>query len=164
MKIGFSTSNSLVSKIIRKITKSKVSHTYIKCQVEKYDVVLHANQNGVEFDKYTDFDRKFDIVAEYDLKLTAEQEDAFMLYAVRQLDRPYDFLGVAGFLWVLVNRSFNRKVKNPFSNRSAYYCSELIISSLQAAQFVGSEVFDKDITTPEDLLVFLDNHHLAVKT
>jgi hypothetical protein len=163
MKIGFSTSNSVVSKIIRKLTKSKVSHTYIKCQVERYDVVLHANQHGVEFDKYNDFDRKFEIVAEYDLKLTAEQEDAFMAYAIRQLDRSYDFLGVAGFMWVLLNRSFGRKVKNPFSNKSAYYCSELIICSLQAAQFVGSELFDKDLVTPEELLVFLNTHPLAVK-
>lgn len=163
MRIGFSTSNSVISKIIRKLTKSKVSHAYIKCQIEKYDVVLHANAHGVEFDKYDDFDRKFKIVYEYDLALTDEQERKFMEYAIRQLDRPYDFLGVAGFLWVLTNRSLGRKVKNPFRNRSSYYCSELILASLQAAGFDGADQLDKDLVTPEDLVVFLDNHPLAAR-
>lgn len=163
MKIGFSTSNSVISKIIRKLTKSKVSHTYIKCHIEGHDLVLHANQHGVEFDKYKDFKKKFKIVAEYDIKFVDAQEKVFLSHAIKQLDRPYDFLSVAGFLWVLLNKSFGRQVKNPFKNKAAYYCSELIVASLNAAHFPGVADLDRNITSPEDLLTFFDKHPLAVK-
>jgi len=163
MKIGFSTSNSVISKIIRKLTRSEVSHTYLKHNIEGHDLVLHANEHGVEFDKYVDFNRKFTIVAEYDLIMTDAQEKAFIFYAVQQVDRPYDFLALVGFAWVLLNKAFKRKIGNPFKNKAAYFCSELMLTSLQAAKFFGSEHLDRDLTTPEDLMGFLDKHPLAKK-
>lgn len=163
MRIGFSTSNSLISKIIRKLTRSKVSHTYLRHNIEGHELVLHANQHGVEFDKYSDFYKKFTIVAEYTLEMADAQEKAFVFYAIQQVDRPYDFLSLIGFGWVLLNKAFNRKVRNPFRNKSAYFCSELMVTSLQAAQFYNTDILDRDLTSPEDLMEFLNKHPLAKK-
>jgi len=161
MIIGFSTSKSILSRLIRWITKSKVSHTYLRLNIKGHDMVLHSNQHGVNFDQWEDFKANFEIVAEFELNIANEQESNAWNYAIAQLDKPYDFLAITGFLWVLLNKRIKRKVSNPFPNRSAYFCSELVIESLKAADFERANELDRELTSPEDLIKFLSSHDKA---
>ena len=56
--VGFSTTNSLISKIIRSFTKSEVSHSYIRVYDEflKTPLILHADWGGVMFSHAEKFD------------------------------------------------------------------------------------------------------------
>lgn len=156
MIVGFSKAKNILSRLIRWVTKSEVSHTFLRLKIKGQDMVLHSNQWGVNFDQYEDFVKHSDIVAQFEL--TMEQEDAAWDYALTKLDRPYDFLAIAGFAWVLLNKRFGRKTKNPFPNKSAYFCSELVIEALKAAEFPGSADLDRELTSPEDLINFLNIH------
>ena len=163
MYVGFSTTGGVLSSLIRWITRSKVSHTFIRFNVYGEDMLLHSTQHGVNLDYYSKFKKKKKIVAEYKLTLTAPNEKSAISYALKKVDSPYDYLAILGFLWVLTAKSFGKKVKNPFPNRSAYFCSELVVRALMAANFKGADQLYPEKTSPEDLVVFFDNHIKAEK-
>ena len=156
MKIGFSTSSHLFSKLIRILTKSKASHAYFRFGIDNEEVVCHANGTGVNFDYYKTFIKKNSVVKEYELLLTQENEKKVIAYVISQLDKPYDKLAVVGFAWVLINKAFGRKIKNPIRNKSAYFCSELTLEALKIVNFKGLDSLDRETTTPEDLMEFMD--------
>lgn len=158
MYIGFSTTGSVVSGIIRWLTRSKASHSFIRFQVAGEDVVLHSTSHGVNLDYYPKFAKKNKIICEHKITMTKANENKAIGYALKQLDRPYDYLAIAGFLWVLIAKSFGKKVKNPFPNRSAYFCSELTVNALKEAGFKSADKLDPELTSPEDLMEFIDNH------
>jgi len=164
MRVGFSSSNAIPSKIIRWFTRSKASHSYIRFEVEGEPILIEANAHGVVCEHYESFKKHNAIVAEFELNITQEQEHAIVAYALKQLLRPYDFPGLLGFGWVLLNKMIGRKVKQPFVEKSAYFCSELVIAALQSANFPLSHFLDRHITSPEDIIEFLDSSFLAKRT
>jgi hypothetical protein len=156
MIIGFSSTDMIFSRIIKWVTRSKASHSYVLILVEGELVVIHSNQHGVNCDYYERFKRTKQIVAEYQLLISEDKEQLAAATALKLLDKPYDFLSVFGFAWVLINRFFGRKVKNPFPNRSAYQCSEFVLEVLKSAGLEGIENLDRELVSPEDLIEFLN--------
>ena len=158
MHIGFSTSTHIPSTIIRLFTHSPTSHAYIVFEAAHQSLVLQADHRGVICDHYTNFKQHNTIIAEYQLLTGHQEDDAILSFALHQLTKPYDFLGLVGFGWVLFNKALGIKTKQPFPRRSSYYCSELIIAALQSAHFPTSHMLDRFLTSPEELLEFLNNH------
>ena len=163
MRVGFSSSKEVMSKAIMLFTHSNVSHSYIVFEAAGEQLVVQACAKGVICDHYDNFRQKHTIVAEYELLIPPEQQHLILSYALRQLTKSYDFLGILGFAWVLVNKAIGIHVNQPFRNRSSYYCSELIVAALQSANFTTSHLLDQDLTSPEELMEFLGNH-LSIKT
>jgi hypothetical protein len=161
MRIGFSSRCSILSKTIRYLTHSKASHAYIVFSVGEEELVIQSGSKGVYCEHYEVFRQHAHIVAEYQLSITPKEENLILDYALKQLLKPYDYLAIVGFGWILLNKSFGRKAKQLFRNKSAYFCSELIIAYLQNANFPLSHLFDKEITSPEDIIEFLDMHLMA---
>jgi hypothetical protein len=56
---------------------------------------------------------------------------------------------------------FGRKVKNPFPNKSAYFCSEFILLMLRAIGVQEAFKMDQETTSPEDLIELLDKLSIA---
>jgi len=161
MIIGFSTTDKLVSKILRRITRSEASHSYVLFQVAGETMVIHANQQGVNCDYYNKFCRKNKIVVEYKLLITKDAEQCALSHAIRLLDKKYDFGSIIGFGWVLLNRVFGRRVKNPFPSRSAYQCSEFALEEMRCAGLQDLDAYDRELTAPEDLIHCLSAHQQA---
>lgn len=161
MRIGFSTSKKTLSGAIRWFTHSKASHSYILFTAEEEQLIVEANVHGVVCEHYEKFKTHNTIVAEFELSLTTEEEHKLVAYALKQLAQPYDFLAIFGFAWVLLNKMVGRKTKQPFRNRSAYMCSELVICALQSINFPLSHFMDREVTSPEDIIEFLDSHPRA---
>jgi len=155
MIIGFSTTNKIMSRIIRWFTRSKASHSYVRIQVSDEPIVIHANQHGVNCDHYSKFKKSSKIVSEFELLVTPAEEKQAISHALRLLDRPYDFLSVIGFGWVLFCRMLGCKVKNPFPNRSAYQCSEFALSTMKKAGIGGLDKLPRERVAPEDLITAL---------
>jgi hypothetical protein len=161
MRVGFSSGTSLFSKVIKKMTRSEASHAYIVFESYGEELVLHSNGHGVGCEHYTAFNKRSEIVVEFELLLSPAEEMRAMAFALKQLLKPYDVWAIVGFAWVLVNKSFGRKVRQPFRNRSAYFCSELVITALQAGMFPLTHSMDREMVSPEDLIDFLDGHSMA---
>lgn len=161
MIIGFSTTDKIMSKIIKWATRSKASHAYIIIEVAGEPVVIHSNQHGINCDHYNKFVRGKKIISEYSLLINIDKEQLATSYAIRMLDEPYDFLSVIGFGWVLLCRALGYKVKNPFPNKSAYQCSEFALNVLRKAGLGGLDNLSRERVAPEDLINVLDNNIVA---
>jgi len=158
MIIGFSTTNKIFSRLIKWVTGSKASHSYVLVTVAGEPIVVHSTHNGVNCDHYNKFKKDKKVVAEYELLIDEETEKNATAHALRLLDKPYDILSIVGFGWVLFCKSLGFKVKNPFPNRSAYQCSEFALTIMRKANLEGSEKFAKELVSPEDLISFVKDH------
>lgn len=156
MIIGFSTSSSLLSRIIKWATDSKASHSYAVFDTDGGRLVIHSNISGVNTDYYSKFMNSHDIVAEYAMLIPEELVKRACACGMEKLDSPYDFCAIIGFGWVVLNRVFGRKIRNPFRNKSAYFCSELILMMLRAMGVQEAFKLGQETTSPEDLIQLLD--------
>lgn len=156
MIVGFSTTNKIMSRIIKWATRSKASHSYVLVTIAGEPIVIHANAHGVNCDHYNKFKKDKKIVVEYKLLIDENKEKQAIATAVRLLDQPYDFLSIVGFGWVLLWKTFGCKVKNPFPNRSAYQCSEFALTVMRKAGINGLEDLKKELVAPEYLIERLE--------
>lgn len=152
--VGFSTQNSLPSRIIRKITKSSVSHAWLllRGSFMGLDMVLEASSSGFHLTPYETF-RSRNIIVET-VEPVAPLDDGVRL-AASWLGSRYDFTGLLGSVIVQIGRWLRRKWRNPFDASRAMFCSEAIVYVLRAAKYPGAEGLDPSGTSPEDLLDFL---------
>jgi hypothetical protein len=80
------------------------------------------------------------------------------LHKIRdEIGAPYDYAGLVAFAWViLVLRLFKKKVRWPWRNSGAQFCSELIWRFFIAAEIPGAGDRDPETVTPEDVLEFME--------
>lgn len=127
--IGFSRSNKILSKLIQWVTKSKVSHTYLRFY-NNPSIVFHAQKTSVRAVGSSTFLQENEIVREFEVEITPEKYRWF----TEQLGKSYGFLTLIGFILPIFF-----KLKNPFNDgESSFVCSELVGVMM-------------DIPNPEDL-------------
>jgi len=145
---------NLLSWLIRRITKSKHSHTFV-CLGDPHnnpDVpIIHASGFTVHRAKLGSLvNRKTNGII-YKIDCNPETEKEALSYVLKFEDEPYGYAQLVGFVFVLV---FRLCKKNPISK--GVVCSELIWRLLNALHIPGIERFDRDTMTPgqgEDLLL-----------
>jgi hypothetical protein len=143
--IGFSTRRGLLSWLIRTVTKSKVSHAYVRIPVPEYEtsMIFQASGLSVNYCSGELFDSKNLIHQEYEVAVSDEQAKIAERLRVSESGKSYSMNQLYGFLWVLALRKFGKKVHNPFSDGNhSYVCVEI------AADQVGH--LDGENMTPED--------------
>jgi hypothetical protein len=131
--IGFSTSDSLISRVIRWFTKATVSHTYIvfdyipQADHELYEAVGHGFHLSTR-DKLTRGSTR--IIKEVPVDLNVP-----LAFAVcrKWLETPYDFSGLFGEAWVQVGKLFGQRWPNPWANAHSMFCSEAATFLMQIA-------------------------------
>ena len=151
--IFFSRQRALLSRLIRWITRSKVSHTGVVYYDETlgHPMVMHAIASGFQVSPLVHFRRDSEIVATYEAK-----DQPALLKAIQgislELGDGYDYRGVAGFLWVIMlKRWLHVKRNNPVRDSNRMFCSEAVACILQKMQDSGWQG-DPETTSPEDLL------------
>lgn len=150
VKIGFSTTNMLLSRLIRKITGAKVSHCWFVFEAYGKEFVLQADVGGVKITPMGSWISKWTIV-----QIVSPKVDVDLAPAWDMLSESYDYGGLIGNFWVYVGRWLHKKWKNPLDSGHALFCSEFIVKVLQEAKYPGAEKFDAAATSPEDLVEFL---------
>lgn len=128
--VGFSTHPGAFSKLIRFITNSKVSHTYIRIPVLEYneDMVFQASGLSVNYTNYKVFQTKCKVIEEYEITVDDETHALGEMMRVMEAGKPYSVKELIGLLWVLMMRGFGYKVQNPFRDGStSYICVELVM-------------------------------------
>lgn len=154
-KIGFSTSNGLISRLIRKITGGETSHCFIVFTMEgsHYDptLVFESGNKGPAFVDFGEFIKSNRIIDLFDSKV--DLIDPIEKYS-KQLSKDYDFAGLVGGVVVQIGRALGKTWRNPFNTKNLT-CVELTLGILVDAKYPGIEQFsDYAVVTPQDLLDF----------
>ena len=122
--IGFSHSNNLFSKLIMAVTRSNISHAYIR--LNETDV-FQASGLSVNEQVYEYFLTYETVVKEFQIQISDEQFAAGEAFRLASLGKPYSMKEVFGFGWVMFMRMFGKKVANPGKDGDhAYVCSKLV--------------------------------------
>lgn len=117
IRVGFSTTNSIFSKIICWFIDDDVSHSYI-CFYDEFleeHLVMHADWPGVIIEPLALFDATNTIVEEY--IINDPRLKASLTYNLRHLRKKYDYWNIAYKAWAITfKRWITRKVKKPTEN------------------------------------------------
>lgn len=157
IRMGFSTSKGIISWLIRKVTRSKVSHAWVTFRDETLNktVVMHATRMGFHLEPWVMFVKHNDIKAQFTCTLDLLPGAQYM---ADWLGTKYDFKSIVGFVWIWIASWFKRKVKNPVRDTSKMVCSEAMTILIQKACVTRSEKLDPESTTPEQLWDFIGGH------
>jgi hypothetical protein len=154
--IGFSRNKMVVSKLIQLLTRSKVSHTYVKVSTPYHDpayVVYQASGLAVNAENYDHFLTHAEVMRELEVSIPEEQHADAEAFLLRELGKSYSVGQLVGMLWVLMGRCVGLRLKNPWADGShSYVCVEF------AARLLGLEGSEE--MTPQDLLDLLEKTHL----
>jgi hypothetical protein len=165
--VGFSRKTHFFARAIRWFTKSEFSHTYVvkECEACQLKEVLEANHYGDTSGPYDLFLEEGAIVlkefeVEHDIELLNQAWDTIRLH---RLHRPYSYMQILGdalviTLQTLIFYFFKKKVSlpNPFNQRKADVCSELVLSWLRRAKIAGFENLRDSTVSPEDLYEIIE--------
>lgn len=154
-RIGFSTTDALLSRLVRWLTRSEVSHAFLVYFDVDFDrdMVMEAAGAGfriVPLDKFARHNRIVEIVT------PRHPIDEGLKAAVDWLGEGYDAPGLVGMGFLLAFRALRRRtrrVRNLIASRRALFCSEAVARACRACRYPG---FDRDpeTTTPQDLYAF----------
>jgi len=132
--LGFSRTNTLVSKSIRWFTKSQVSHVYIRV----YDLtfktyfILHSDMPGVVIDLAERFDMENTVLEEY--IISDPRLDEAIRKNLWHLGKKYDYLKIVNLAWaIILKRWFVRKIKDPIVSPKALICVDFALFILNDA-------------------------------
>jgi hypothetical protein len=149
--LGFSTTAGWLSRIIRRITGSPVSHSFLVYKSSAFgkEMVLEASGKGFRVMAWKRFDKENKLVAIYRVNLP----DPVLYEAMDQLaDRlgdAYDTLSLLGYLL----RKWFRLKRVPFDSRDKLVCSEAVALFLG---WCGLPFDDVGVVTPKVLLDFAE--------
>lgn len=141
MKVLFTYSDNIISRLIRKVTKEEISHTVIKIG----DFVVHSNFLGLNIVPYVRFKEKNIIL--YSIDITDKTKEEYTINIVNtHFKTPYDF-GALFFLGLRYLLPFLVSKQNLWQNTSMFLCTE----------FVSKSIYGKELSilTPYKLYLIL---------
>jgi len=144
----FTTTTSPVSQAIRWVTGSRVSHVAIGLSWEDVPVIVEATTGGVKNSPRVLWAKDHILVAEYTFKPSVVVD---LSEAIATIGAAYDYVGLAGYLVVLLGRRLGRKLKNPLASEKAMVCSEFVLCLNKEKTIPEWKDLDPEATTPEDL-------------
>lgn len=158
--IGFSTSKSWISKMIRWFTKSKVSHVFISVRAFGTRLVIGADEGGLDWRTINKFEQSTKIL--YVFKpLRSNSAYAFEQFIEEYSGAEYDWIAAGNqgiktrlkILWKIFGKWLSKKVK---SNR--LMCSEAVTRFLQQANYDATKGLNPEAVGHQDLLEIAINN------
>jgi hypothetical protein len=158
VRIGFSTTDSWISKVIRLTLKSEISHTYIRI----YDsylgipVCIHSELgHGVRIQPGHQFDQENRTVDEFEI------ENEGLCQSIRQnmrlVGRPYDNFFLFKLFWTVKFRKWAiSKIIRPLDDPKKLICVEWITKLINDSQMVS---LPKCIYDPQTLREWCINNY-----
>lgn len=149
-RVGFSTSNKLLSRFIRWVTGADVSHVWFLFERDGKDYVFQADMGGIQINDYMLATSKWTIIKIIPLKVDIE-------LPWDKLGEHYDYGGLIGNFFVYVGRWLKKKWSNPFASAHAMFCSELVAFTLEEKKYPGADQLgDISRVSPKDIEAFLE--------
>lgn len=161
LTVGFSRPKkwfSPFSWIIRLVQQTSYSHVYIKFYSAKYRrfLVYQASGLKVNFIGWDKFQQEEIIIKEFNLDTTENAKYNMICYAIDKVGSSYSMKEVLGAGLVLLFRTFNKKIDNPFNDgEQSFFCSQLVDYILK--DFIDFKIpFDPSIVLPKDIYNYLE--------
>lgn len=152
--VGFSTPSYFnpVSWIVRKITRSKASHTWFLYRDLDFEMwmVMEAHEIGFRLTPFVHFLKYNTVVALFAPKRPIDE--GLKLVGRRFLASRYDFAGLLGMAWVKLGRWLRRKWANPFRDQKHVFCSEALAIAMQASAGYADFQEDAETVDPEFMM------------
>jgi hypothetical protein len=152
----FTTSSGYLSRAIRAMTRSTVSHVAIGTEIFGEPVLIHSaldgetGRTGVQITPRARWLRDNTTIAEYEIVPDVTSSMASM---VRLLCERYDKLGLLGYVIVIVARWLGKKIMNPLSSSTRFVCSRYVLKLDPTGELIPEwKGLDAEQTTPQDLL------------
>jgi len=148
VRIVFTASRTWFGKLIRKITKSKVSHVFVEIPVWGQRFAVESTVSGTRI--VPAHKARHYIHSEFQCSFPVRPG---LLAIGEKLGSPYDWAGTffLGIL-IIVGQWFKMKWKKLCWNTKSLKCSELVAFFLQSVGVIRKEA-NIEITTPDDLLL-----------
>jgi len=86
-------------------------------------IVIEAWRKGVRYGKFSEVHTPGTEFAVYSIEVTKEQRDEIRYFLQRQIGKPYDWLGILGFVF------FNPNLES----KNRWFCSELVFTAFKQA-------------------------------
>ena len=153
VRVGFSTSNALISRVIRFFSGQRFSHAFLIYEDRDFggQYVMEAAWDGYRLIHRDDALRDATLVVILDPKHDLSK---ILEVSGRWLGSRYDYAGLVGAALVTVARWARTKIRNPMQDAKSVFCSESIVVGLQQIGYPGAERLDAASTTPTDLFKF----------
>jgi len=153
MQIGFSTTNRFLSKVIRWITRSKVSHTWLLYYDDDFDcdMVMEATIEGFRLIPFNAFKEKNVAIELFTPKYSLA---AGFKMAGKKLGTKYDVKGLFGAVVPIIGKWFSRKWHNPFRSKKALFCSEAMVGIMKDSNYPGWDLLEPEDINPQGLCDF----------
>ena len=137
----FTTSNNLISNIIRFKTWGKFSHVQIVTKtIDDYNLeVISADAEGVMLRDVREEEWENFAILTYPEMLDIERENV-LKFCFSQIGKPYDFIGLSSFL-----------LYKELQNDSKWFCSELAYVAYKQAGIRLQRRLKQDFVSPRDL-------------
>jgi hypothetical protein len=139
MKIGFSSSNKPLAKLIRYVTKSKWSHCFVVLgEINGVQIIGEAKAPHIRLMPITKIEDEIEIIELQD----TENSELALLELLSLTGKNYGYFQLVGFLW---SKLF--KKVNPFTDN--YVCSEYVALFLKSAGIFSEDIDENNITPQE---------------
>jgi hypothetical protein len=152
IQIGFSTSNAWYSRMIRWVTKSKCSHTFLICDFYGRRVVLEEGPFGYFPSRLFSAVPSDELVGVFTPRASQEALAKAVHDSIQDIGQAYGYLVLIGMAVVYLGRWLGKKWRNPLASGRSNICSERNCKILKDAEEPGVENMDPSATSPEDLL------------
>lgn len=145
------------SRLIRKLTKGRVSHCMLQYPSIDWggDWVVEAGARGVW--PIPAESRRHNIFAEFTCLFDAKEA---MQSLRKYIGEHYDYPGLAVFgIVIILWRIFKVRIRRPWADHNAQWCSELMWRFFQFAQLPETDVKPESVD-PEKVLRYMESHPL----
>lgn len=156
-RVGFSTTASLWSKLIKLITKSNVSHVYIRLEDDFLgaQLIIHSDLYGVAIDYLDTFKQTNKIIVEYEME--HNNFEKVIKNNFKFLGKKYDYSLLFSHWWFIIfKRWFTKKIENPLVDPLKIICIDFVLRILNELEITQ---LPYKVLTPKDLCKFLNDHH-----
>jgi hypothetical protein len=154
VRVGFSTTNALLSRLVRRLSRSKVSHAFLVYRDVDFEreMVMEAVGAGFRIVPLEKFAKHNTLVRIFTPR---HPLDEGLKAAVDWLGEGYDAPGLIGMGLLLLARLLRLRVRtrNLLARSRSLFCSEAVALACRASRYPGFS-FEPETTTPEDLFAF----------
>ena len=155
-RIGFSTTRAPLSRLIRAMTRSPVSHTFLVYRDVDFDreMVMEAVGAGFRIVPLDRFRKRNHVVRIFTPRHSIDEG---LKAAVDWLGESYDARGLLGMFLLLLARSLKLRIRrrNVLARGRSLFCSEAVARACRASRYPGFEL-NPETTSPHDLFAFFE--------
>jgi hypothetical protein len=150
VRIVFTASKTWFGKLVRWITRSKVSHVFIEFPVWDRRMVGESTVGGTRM--VLAEKARHDVVAEFRIYADAEPG---LIELAKRLGSAYDYGGLFVILWFkMLWQLFRHRTRSPRWSSKAQKCSELIANVLDAMKLQKPSGWSTELVTPKDVMKY----------